>query len=383
MLKVSGNSISHTDLIRSDEPPKSALEQFTDFNELYPTKYSSPNDLLPIVDLDIDDDIVRKLTSLFKTVEIENSQDKFSLEFSKLYHLVHRIFCYQKKFDHIYALMKNIASTKLRLTKPSTCLLLTRLLNKLHIPSSNYESVISLDGCQKILELKFADTSKTNILKGDLKELIESIADLKPDSEIIYILKPQCKQTHILPLILQKGSQTLEIICLDSLGYNQKHKYFTDYIINKLSSIPSKINFYCLDTCRQKDRDTCPVFTISDIKTYFKLKSSGFDFFKHVKEKSKEVKSEDIKLEDNLNVYTFSDIPPRFMKLTQSSRTIDEYLNSFPSYINEKINKRSKTLLQSIDSNSIEKSVKSINLHADFKFAKYCCLLAGQALGKI
>lgn len=320
----------------------------------------------------VNDDFIRIFQEAVSLVQRENEYNRLNLgDLPK--DLKNLVKCIDLKSDklHVSSIIEIIANHISDLTKSMMLSFLDRFEEQWEVLGYKcHHGLFSLAECKLILDRKL-DTLKdeTEIQVGRIEELKVAIQEVaKSPSEAVFILKPLEGDGHILPLFIRNSSFGVEIICLDSAGKIRGW----ENIVEKLEKIKIPFHYYFLETVRQTDFTSCGVFTISDIKNYFKLKRSGFDLFAHIRENSGIV----CEFENGINVSSFEDLPLLMMKLNQRGpEKISEYLSSHvgeSDYSQQIVNKkRNEHLRANIEHYSIEKNHGNYNIHADVAFVRY------------
>lgn len=329
----------------------------------------------------VNDDFIRIFHKAISLVQRENEYKRLNLGDlpEKLQNLVECIDLEKSDKLHVSSIIDVIANHISELTKPMMLNFLERFEEQWKVLGyKSHHGLFSLAECELILDRKLdaiKDEIKINVgTIEEFKAVIQVVA--KTPSEAVFILKPVEGDGHILPLFLRNSSLGVEIICLDSAGKIRGW----ESIVEELAEINIPFHYYFLETVRQTDLTSCGVFTISDIKNYFKLKKSEFDLFKQIRENSRVV----CEYENEIIVYSFEDLPPLMMKLNQRDPgKILEYLSSpvgsQSDYSHQIVNKKRNEHLQAnIEHYSIEKSQGNYNIHAEVAFVRYSKILLQQ-----
>lgn len=235
---------------------------------------------------------------------------------------------------------------KMDLTRAENAILGNAGLNVLihHMKSKPYGEKVNCFVCEDLGELqKCLKKVKESNFTGKIAFLVRS-AQYKDD--------PPNKYAHVTPVLIEKKEDETKVFILDSTGLGSggsvgdsqedldlhkredaKHIAYAQNVYNQifdagLKSDPnsSKVTVYVTETSRQRDTTNCPVFSFSDVKSFFK----SDDFFDQVETFGRCESPKDFAGEDRLDsdLRFVKNLPPASMKLTQFPRQLQEYLDT-------------------------------------------------------
>lgn len=248
----------------------------------------------------------------------------------------------------------------------------------------------SPSSCQEIITAKLSSKGVPFEVKSGDSDVLEGVlANLFREStqkEIAFAVKActllsSWYSSHVMPLILRRTHNEIEILCTDSIGrvstgWMDKLIQFLKAQIITEKKVPIKL--YTLSTKRQRDSENCAVFAIDDICHYFTLKHKGFDLFAFVKKQAHLIDA--LSCNDSLTVYDFDLLPPSMMKLTQSIEQIKAYMENYPEFSKEIIkDKNLETLWDNLNRYCFMSEYNDqkvfLNCHAKIKGARYAAML--------
>lgn len=327
---------------------------------------------------DFSDTYLEKIKSILRKIEFANKTEDIPENLRLIAHLYDQI-AYKEPDKKDLSLTKKFVEAVLQhkssLSDKFAILMKKMICNKFpEMDSYFFDDKLTANTLLKLLEIKLKNQQKQfELLCGDNKflgdnvnfyRILEEMNDNSSDREVIVIVKPN-HTAHLVPVFLRrKNGEALEILMTDSLGIDL-HKDIIKMLQHK------KINacVYALSLVRQKDRINCAIFTAADIIQYCKLKNKGIDLFEYAKQSAKPLS--DVKWENQLQIFTFDNLPATMMKLTQY-----EYR---PELGKEIVNTKSgETLEQNIERYLF--TSKKRNYRAAIKFNKHVCFIASSIL---
>lgn len=356
-------------------------------NVYYKESIDNLNHILPkeiglwdIPRINLDKTTISMVKKIINNINIGNKQESILPDLKKK--LIKLIYYIDINRSFYLEILDIISLYNHSLTKKTTIKILNKLSNdKIHF------DLLTPEYCINILEYKLSKINeKIKILYGKIDKLEEAIEFLDREpihKEITFLF---LFGEHITPLILRKSEDKnrIEILCIDSVGYTDlEGKTYTRLLVNYLIKTERGIDFYFLKIKRQNDLSNCAVFAISDIISFYKLKKNQYDLFSHIEKNSNLLqgneldKTIDSKLSDseiktlNISIFTFEKIPPIMMKLTQSISSISTYLEKYPEYACEIVQKsRQETLLENVERYTFFDEDKRQNMHSEIRYAQ-------------
>jgi hypothetical protein len=248
----------------------------------------------------------------------------------------------------------------------------------------------SPSSCQEIIIAKLSSkgvpfevkSGESDVLGGVLANLFKESTQKEIAVAVkAYTLASSWYSSHVMPLILRRTHNEIEILCTDSIG-----RVSTGWMVKltrflKAQFITEKkvpIKLYTLSIMRQRDSENCAIFAIDDICHYFTLKHKGFDLFAFVKKQAHLIDTSSCN--DPLTVYDFELLPPSMMKLTQSIEQIKTYMENNPEFSKEIIKAKNQEIL--VDNlnrycfmSEYNDQKVLFNCHAKIKGARYAAML--------
>lgn len=219
----------------------------------------------------------------------------------------------------------------------------------------------------KFFEIKYSFPIDCIICLGhkELLKLIEEIATLPNDdlTRGFIVYDSSGDDFHFSPVFLQKKGGKIRILITDSMG--QDYYVFKDgktegclvfrEIVHFLNENAYRFSFpfeiYTLKSLRQRDKGSCSLFSLLDIKNIFQRKDVRDIFeFINVNGQSNPILKD---FNPRLQVFEFIYLPPDMMRETQSLSQLSEYERKSPAF-------RAFSPLAFIDASQAEKEKREL-----------------------
>ncbi len=256
--------------------------------------------------------------------------------------------------DLLDIISRNLNYDSLRLFSVVLNELLSKAANGILLKYMEYDDLtltpLGISELLKIFEVKYSFT-KCLLTCEDSKNiprLIQEVASSSKDSVIkgCIIYDSLGDETHVTPIFIQKKDGKIQILVTDSVGQEgyqsndeqTKGSFVFLTVVNFLNKNADKFSqgfeVYTFFPKRQRDRGTCSLYSLMDLKNLLMCHQSDIFEFIQVNGRATKMIGD---FNKNLQVFEFQILPPDMMKETQSISQLNEYEKLFSTLSNETI----------------------------------------------
>jgi hypothetical protein len=233
----------------------------------------------------------------------------------------------------------------------------------------------------------------------DLQDCMEALKGSSFEGKVAFFVRSanfrdsELTPHHVTPVLVEKKGGETSVMIMDSLGNKSGiqgkkdkegfefvkkgamagnkffvHMYANNVYMKLVESQTPDMKIYVANRERQKDTTNCPIFSLNDVKMFFKNK----EFFEELDQFGGIVE-----FEGDPDVRMVANLPPESMKVAQSFTEIDKYLDeNDPSgksswFKAEGAPRERADLDTSLAKGTRASSGKKVNMKAEDRFHKY------------